>query len=346
MNLVPKVVLPNRKANQTGFPVLLSEYKEKMSKVSVLELCAGAGGQALGFEIGGFEHAGLVELDGFACKTLRLNRPNWNVIEDDLNDFDARPYSGVDVVAAGLPCPPFSKAGKQLGAEDERNLFPAALRVIAEVKPRAVVIENVRGILDAVFKDYRTFIAGQLSDYWTDWRLLNACDYGVSQLRPRVNFVAIRKGLEHGFHWPMPGLEKPRTVGNLLYDLMAENRWRGAEAWRNAASDIAPTLVGGSKKHGGPDLGPTRARAAWATLGVNGSTLADEAPTEDFVGMPRLTVRMAARVQGFRDDWMFAGGKTAAYRQVGNAFPPPVAQAVATQLRHCLEHRGRLRLAS
>jgi len=313
-----------------------------MKKVSVLELCAGAGGQALGFEDADFNHVGLVELDSHACKTLRFNRPKWNVIQEDLNDFDARPYSGVDVIAAGLPCPPFSKAGKQLGACDERNLFPAALRIIRQVQPRAVVIENVRGILDAVFEDYRTYLSGQLSEYWTDWKLLNACDYGVSQLRPRVNFVAIRKGFEHNFSWPQPALVRPPTVGGLLYDLMAANGWRGAKAWREAASEIAPTLVGGSKKHGGPDLGPTRARLAWAALGVNGSTLADDAPTRDFVGMPRLTVRMAARIQGFRDDWLFCGGKTAAYRQVGNAFPPPVATAVATQVRNCLQAKHKL----
>jgi DNA (cytosine-5)-methyltransferase 1 len=149
-----------------------------MSGISVLELCAGAGGQALGFEQAGFTHVGLVELDGHACRTLRFNRPEWNVLEENLNYFDARPFRGrVDVVAAGLPCPPFSKAGKQLGRLDERNLFPAALRIIKEVQPRAVIIENVRGILDAVFEDYRTFISGQLSDSWTDWRLLNACDH-------------------------------------------------------------------------------------------------------------------------------------------------------------------------
>jgi DNA (cytosine-5)-methyltransferase 1 len=317
-----------------------------MKKITVLELCAGAGGQALGFEDAGYEHVGLVELDSHACKTLRFNRPAWNVIQEDLNDFDASSYSGVDVIAAGLPCPPFSKAGKQLGACDERNLFPAALRIIRQVQPRAIVIENVRGILDAVFEDYRTYLSGQLSDYWTDWHLLNACDYGVSQLRPRVNFVAIRKGLEHNFKWPDVAPEKPPTVGNLLYDLMAANGWRGAKAWSKAASEIAPTLVGGSKKHGGPDLGPTRARQAWAALGVNGSTLADEAPSADFVGMPRLTVRMAARIQGFRDEWLFCGGKTAAYRQVGNAFPPPVAAAVAMQVRKCLQSKASFKIAS
>jgi len=318
-----------------------------MSAISVLELCAGAGGQALGFEHAGFTHVGLVELDAHACKTLRFNRPKWNVIEENLNTFDARPFRGrVDVVAAGLPCPPFSKAGKQLGKLDERNLFPAALRIIEEVQPRAVIIENVRGILDAVFEDYRTYIAGQLSDYWTDWKLLNASEYGVPQLRPRVNFVAIRKGLEYGFSWPAASERKAPTVGEALYTLMASNGWKGAKSWKARASEIAPTLVGGSKKHGGPDLGPTRAKSAWATLGVDGMGIADDAPKPGFVGMPRLTVKMAARIQGFPDDWQFAGGKTAAYRQVGNAFPPPVAHAVATEVRRCLEGAMRLEIAS
>lgn len=316
-----------------------------MSKISVLELCAGAGGQALGFESAGYEHIGLVELDEHACKTLRYNRAGWRVVQEDLNTFDAKQFTGVDVVAAGLPCPPFSKAGKQLGDKDERNLFPAALRIIRQTKPRAIVIENVRGILDAVFEDYRKYISAELREYWTDWRLLNACDHGVSQLRPRVNFIAIRKGLERNFAWPEPQKEKPPTVGKLLYDLMAQNGWSGAKTWKDRASEIAPTLVGGSKKHGGPDLGPTRARLAWAALGVNGATIADAPPGHDFVGMPRLTVRMAARVQGFPDDWEFSGGKTAAYRQVGNAFPPPVALAVATQVRDCLESRAALRTA-
>ncbi len=317
-----------------------------MRKLSVLELCAGAGGQALGFELAGYEHAGLIELDGHACRTLRYNRPKWDVRQEDLNDFDASEFRGVDVVAAGLPCPPFSKAGKQLGYNDERNLFPAALRIIKQVSPRAVVIENVRGILDSVFNDYRTYIANQLPGYWTDWHLLNASDHGVPQLRPRVNFTAIRRGLEHGFEWPLGSGRKPVTVGECLVDLMAADGWKGASAWRDGASEIAPTLVGGSKKHGGPDLGPTRARKAWAVLGVNGSTLADGAPDENFIGMPRLTLRMAARIQGFPDDWQFVGGKTAAYRQIGNAFPPPVACAVARKVRTCLEQKSSLAMVS
>ncbi len=304
-----------------------------------LEMCAGAGGQALGLERSGFEHEALVELDAAACSTLRLNRPAWNVIEGDVAAFDARPYQGVDLVAGGVPCPPFSKAGQQLGEQDARDLFPQAIRVVDETRPQAVMLENVRGLLDAVFVDYRQKIAAQLQalGYWTDWHLFNASDFGVCQLRPRVVFVALRKDVAQHFQWPAPIMRLPPTVGQLLHDLMAANGWRGADAWRRRANDIAPTLVGGSKKHGGPDLGPTRARAAWASLGVEGRSLADAAPDADFVGMPRLTVRMCARVQGFPDDWALFGKKTTSYRQVGNAFPPPVAQAVSGQIALAIE---------
>ena len=306
-----------------------------------LELCAGAGGQARGLERAGFGHAGVVEIDADCCKTLSLNRPQWRVHEQDLNLFDGAGYRGIDLLAGGLPCPPFSVAGKQLGKDDERNLFPAAIRLVDETRPKAIMIENVRGFLGAVFEDYRGFIRNELKKlgYEAQWRLLNACDYGVPQLRPRVIIVALRDDLKDGFEWPVPSRINAPTVGETLGDLMAERGWLGAKAWAARADDIAPTLVGGSKKHGGPDLGPTRARQAWASLGVNGKTLADLAPDPDFVGMPKLTVRMAARIQGFDDDWQFHGRKTAAYRQVGNAFPPPVAAAVAEQLKLMMQRR-------
>jgi len=245
-----------------------------------------------------------------------------------------------------VPCPPFSKAGKQLGSEDARDLFPQAIRVVDETRPQAVMLENVRGLLDAVFVDYRQKIAKQLQamGYWTDWHLFNAADFGVSQLRPRVVFVALRQDVAEHFHWPVPSMKLPPTVGQLLHDLMGASGWRGADAWRELANDIAPTLVGGSKKHGGPDLGPTRSRQAWSALSVDGRGLADEAPTADFVGQPRLTVRMCARIQGFPDDWHFVGKKTPSYRQVGNAFPPPVAHAVSAEIALAIQKAAAVRL--
>ena len=245
-----------------------------------IEFCAGAGGQALGLEQAGFRHNALVEIEPDFAATLRLNRPLWDVRCADMNGFDGRPFAGTDLFAGGLPCPPFSIAGKQLGERDERNLFPAAIRLIDEIRPRAIMIENVRGFLSAVFEDYRNGLKSQLEKlgYKTDWRLLNASDFGVPQLRPRVVIVALRKNYVDAFDWPTANPHNPPTVGETLRDLMGANGWLGARKWAEQANDIAPTIVGGSKKHGGPDLGPTRARAAWATLGVEGKSLFNEAP--------------------------------------------------------------------
>lgn len=319
--------------------------------LSSVELCAGAGGQALGLEQAGFHHEALVEIDKACRDTLRLNRASWNVIEGDqadLIEFSGKPFAGVDLIAGGLPCPPFSVAGKQLGQRDERNLFPDALRVVDEVRPQAVMIENVRGFLDAVFADYRQQLKRQFAKlgYEVDWHLFNASDFGVPQLRPRVVIVAIRKDKADGFSWPLTDSTKPKTVGETLHDLMGQGGWLGADRWRDHADEIAPTIVGGSKKHGGPDLGPTRAKRAWATLGVDGMGIVDQPPGPEFVGAPRLTVRMVARIQGFPDDWQFSGKKTAAYRQVGNAFPPPVAHAVAKKLAEALTVRRSVQVAA
>ena len=132
-----------------------SRSEQKTPRLSCVEICAGAGGQALGLEWAGFEALAHVEYDRHACATLRLNRPNWNVIEADVRDFSAKEFKNLDLLAGGVPCPPFSKAGKQLGSKDERDLFPEALRLVDECRPKAVMLENVRGFLDAVFTDYR-----------------------------------------------------------------------------------------------------------------------------------------------------------------------------------------------
>lgn len=305
-----------------------------------VEVCAGAGGQALGLENAMFKHLACVELDPRACVTLRTNRPQWNVLQQDLHEWSGKGYSGrVDLFAGGVPCPPFSKAGKQLGEDDERNLFPRALDLVEEINPKAVMLENVRGLLDPVFAPFRRSIDQRLAGmgYLAGWKLMNASDYGVSQLRPRVVLVALKREYAGGFAWPEKSRTPPPSVGELLMELMAANGWEGAGEWARRASSIAPTLVGGSQKHGGPDLGPTRARKAWAALGVEGRTIAETAPAIGFDGMPRLTVEMGARVQGFPPGWRFAGGKTAGWRQVGNAFPPPVAEAVGRQIAKALK---------
>lgn len=314
-----------------------------MSQLTSLEICAGAGGQALGLELAGFEHAAAIELDGAAAATLRLNRPLWQVVEGDVREVSGKDYRGIDLFAGGVPCPPFSVAGKQLGADDERDLFPTALRIIAEAKPMAALIENVSGLSSARFGDYRKKVITKLSrlGYTVEWQVLNASNFGVPQLRPRFILVALRGPAASRFNWPQP-TGTTITVGDALHDLMASRGWQGATHWRDLARGIAPTLVGGSKKHGGPDVGPTRAREAWRKLGVDGRGIADLAPDATFPknGVPRLTVRMGARVQGFPDSWSFAGKKTASWRQVGNAFPPPVAMAVGEAIAMALHGRA------
>ncbi len=316
-----------------------------MGELTSVEICAGAGGQALGLEQAGFAHETVVELDPDACETLRRNRgADWKVNQDDVANVDGRAYAGIDLLAGGVPCPPFSIAGKQLGAGDERDLFPQALRLIEEAQPRAVLLENVRGLAASQFDGYRSQVLGRLYDlgFQTWWDLVYASEHGVPQLRPRFVLVAIRSPWAASFRWPTPSAQPPPTVGGLLADLMAAGGWPGAASWAARASGIAPTIVGGSKKHGGPDLGPTRARAAWQLLGVNGLGIADEPPGPGFPAgqLPKLTVRMVARLQGFPDWWEFAGRKTAAYRQVGNAFPPPVARALGAAIAAALTHTG------
>lgn len=308
------------------------------NKYQSIEICAGAGGQALGLELAGFDHVALVEIEPLACQTLRSNRPEWNVIEKDVKHFRALEYTGVDLFAGGVPCPPFSIAGKQLGKNDERDLFPEALRLIKECDPKAVMLENVKGILSKKFDSYRDHILNELNQmgYLCTWRLVNSSDYGVSQLRPRAILVALKKKYYEYFSWPQKHSLPLKSIGQLLFEEISSAGWDAAD-WANRANGIAPTLVGGSKKHGGADLGPTRAKQAWAAIGIDGRGLADAPPVPGYNAMPRLTLKMAALVQGFPGDWQFAGKKTPAYRQVGNAFPPPVAKAIGQSILNAFE---------
>lgn len=314
----------------------------------VVEICAGAGGQALGLERAGFHHRLAVELDEQAAATLRANR-DWHVATGDVADrtiWKPEDHQEVDLLAGGVPCPPFSIAGKQLGASDERDLFAWAVELAAEMRPRAVLLENVRGLSTNRFSAYRQRVLDRFFElgYFAEWRLLHAADFGVPQLRPRFVLVALQPEDAAYFHWPETK-DTRVTVGQALIGLMAENNWRYADTWSSLADGVGPTIVGGSKKHGGADLGPTRAKQAWDTLYVNGRGIADSAPSRldpsPRTRAPKLTIEMVARIQGWTgDDWVFTGLKTSRYRQVGNAFPPPVAEAVGRQIFSALSRQG------
>ncbi|MFF3142439.1 DNA cytosine methyltransferase [Streptomyces sp. NPDC057927] len=357
-----------------------------------IEICAGAGGQAIGLHLAGFRHLALVEIDKYAAATLRENievhpkwdweRDNCDVLCKDVLEFDPEhdleksaglyQRGEVDLLAGGVPCPPFSHAGKQLGEDDERDLFPRILELAELIRPRAVMIENVRGLMDAKFDDYRSRIQASLEEMQPDdegrpgyevvgWEVYEAAEFGVPQLRPRSILVAFRKDVLEDLKYeaPAPSAEMV-TVYEALEDTMQERiapLLKGAQAaqaqkvfddWADGAKKgVAPTLVGGSKKHGGADLGPSRAKKAWAKLGVSGMGVANAPVNGEPTGTegrdlfraggPMLTVRQAAIIQGFPRYWEFTGGKTAQYRQVGNAFPPPVAHAIGESIIEVLK---------
>jgi DNA (cytosine-5)-methyltransferase 1 len=321
-----------------------------LPELGVAEICAGAGGQSLGLHKAGFEHVVAVELDATAAKTLRDNIPTDVRVGDvaDENVWTPKDYEGVTLLAGGVPCPPFSVAGRQLGSSDERDLFAWAVEQAGVIHPRVLLLENVRGLSAPRFSAYRQRVLDRLDTwgYVGEWKLIFASDFGVPQLRPRFVLVAMSHDDHRHFHWPEPTVTVPATIGDSLHDLMAADGWRFADEWRLLAQNVGPTLVGGSKKHGGADLGPTRAKEAWKRLYVDGRGVADKAPSRDALSaleaMPRLTVEMASRVQGWsrEDGWRFSGGKTSQYRQVGNAFPPPVAEALGRSIATALSREA------
>ncbi|GAB2574053.1 DNA cytosine methyltransferase [Streptomyces capparidis] len=319
-----------------------------------LELCAGAGGLALGLEQAGFDPVLLLDNRFVACETLRLNRPHWDVLEVDLLDFDPVDHQqvyDVDLVSAGLPRVKATAAvNRDRGSDRELEILKATVMLMHAVQPRALLIENVP---DLVTKDayapIREFIAVELEHlgYGCRWFVLNAADYQVPQDRAQGILVAFKEGAVESFEIPPRTMELPITVGEALVESMAARGWAQASEWAAQADRIAPTLVGGSWERGGADLGPTGSKRAWARMGVDGATVADEVPGPDFhwdpslgrAGMMPLTVEQAALLQGFPQDWRFAGRKTARYRQVGHASPPPVGHALGMAIRAALEAR-------
>ncbi|WP_037803293.1 DNA cytosine methyltransferase [Streptomyces sp. NRRL F-5135] len=319
-----------------------------MSELRFVDVCAGGGGLALGLEHAGFEPVLLLDKNPVACDTLRRNRPTWQVLETDLLDFSPSMYPeiyDVDLLSAGPPRVRSTIARSE--TEAELRLLEATVYLAHAVQPRALVIENVPGLLNAPhFEPIRDLISNELNHlgYRFRWLLLNAADFGVPQNRRQGLLVALKEQYFDAFRPPEPTVREHLSVGRALRRSMAMGGWRDADRWAAQALSVAPTLVGGSDRRGGADLGPTGTRKAWARMGVDGSTVADNVPGPDFVwapeagrdGMVRIAMDQAALLQGFPSDWGFAGRKTARYRQIGHASPPPVAKALGLAIRAAL----------
>lgn len=331
---------------------------------TVLELFAGAGGMALGLEKAGLKSLLLNEIDAHACKTLRKNRPEWNVIEGDVSKVDFTSYKNtVDVLAGGFPCQAFSYAGKKLGFEDTRGtLFFEFARAVKEINPKVLLAENVRGLLS--HDDGRTLetiknIITDLGYKLFEPRILKAIFYKVPQKRERLIIVAIRNDLADGidYEWPS-SYNKVLTLKDALkkgelYDRdVPESEGqkypkRKAEIlsmvppggyWRDLPVDIQKEYMLKSFYLGGGKTGMAR-RLSWDEPSLTLTCAPAQKQTERCHPEETrpLTVREYARIQTFPDDWVFEGPISAKYKQIGNAVPVNLSFAVGKSIVNILE---------
>jgi DNA (cytosine-5)-methyltransferase 1 len=319
----------------------------------VVELCAGAGGMAIGLERAGYEHVALVEFDKHAAATLRLNRPHWNVIEDDIRSIDFTIYRQleIDLVCGGPPCQPYASEGYKLGKDDERDLLPEMVRVVNEIRPRCFLFENVDGLLHARHADHiANILRGfRKSGYQVEIHRARAEDFGVAQERSRVLIVGLRADLAGAFRMPPSFPDRRSNIGDVLADLLAANGWKGAYEWARDRREqprfgrdgevigsgvLASTIV---TRRGKPR---EKEAARWGKKCVDIAGLPDRAPTAEEAStpgfLPALTARMRARLQDFPDDWKFVGGKQSVADQIGNAVPSTMAAALGLALASAL----------
>nr|WP_107905623.1 DNA cytosine methyltransferase [Streptomyces chartreusis] len=322
-----------------------------MTGLTFIDVCSGAGGLALGLEQAGFTPTLLLDIEQRACETLRKNRPYWNVLEADLLDFDPVDHPevyDVDLLSAGLPRVKSSATVTRLSSDTEIRLIQATAYLVHAVQPRALVVENVPTLIeDDSFVPVREFLHKELEHlgYALTWFVLNASDFGVPQDRRQGILVAVKQRWAGAFRPPRPTVHEYLSVGEALTASMRSRGWPDADRWAAQATGVAPTLVGGSKSHGGPDFGPSGTKAKWRRLGVYTKSFGNEPPGPDFRwdpslgddGLVRITVAQTALIQGFPEDWHIAGGKTARYRQVGNAAPPAVGEALGRAVAAALQ---------
>lgn len=331
----------------------VSNYVEPENEYSVLELFAGAGGLAIGLEKAGLKCVALNEIDKWACQTLRNNRPNWNVLEGDIKDFDFSKFkNNVDVVTGGFPCQAFSYAGKKLGLNDARGtLFYEFARVVQEVNPAICIGENVRGLLS--HEKGKTLqgmisILDEIGYKVAPVQVLKAINFRVPQKRERLILVGIRKDIDIKFEYPKPSrkiynlkdaLKKgelyncdvPKSEGSMypehkkeVLDLVPPKGY-----WRDLPLNIQKEYMGKSFYLGGGKTGMAR-RIGWdepsLTLTCSPAQKQTERCHPDETRP--FTVREYARIQTFPDDWKFAGSVSQQYKQIGNAVPVNLAKEI------------------
>lgn len=332
---------------------IVSNYIKPKRNYKSIELFAGAGGMALGFEMAGIESLMLNEIDKTACDTLKQNRKNWNVIQSDVKDLNFIPYKNkVDVVIGGFPCQAFSYAGKKLGFNDARGtLFFEFARAIKEIQPKVCVGENVRGLLS--HENGNTLrgmidILDELGYRVIEPKVLKAINYHVPQKRERLFLVAIRKDIKENYEYPKPSRKlytlKDALKKGLLYksdvpdspgqkypdkkkkilDLVPPGGY-----WRDLPLDLQKEYMLGSFHLSGGKTGMAR-RISWDEPSLTLTCAPAQKQTERCHPEETrpFTVREYARIQTFPDDWQFAGSITQAYKQIGNAVPVNLAREV------------------
>lgn len=327
-----------------------------------IELFAGAGGLALGLEQAGFEEVALVEIDETACDTLKLNRPNWNVINDDivevskkdlLKEFNLK-EGELDLISGGYPCQSFSYAGKKLGLDDVRGtMFYYYAEFIKQLKPKMFFAENVKGLTTHDGgKTIETMInVFEEIGYKVEWKVLNAWDYGVAEKRQRVVIIGIRKDLTDKvkFEYPIPHEYKPvlrdvlqnvpDSVGakypekkKKVFDLVPPGGY-----WRDLPEDVAKDYMKTCYYMGGGRTGIAR-RLSWdePSLTLTCSPMMKQTDRCHPDESRPFTTREYARIQSFPDDWNFAGKMNDIYKQIGNAVPVNLAKCVGESIMDAL----------
>ena len=338
----------------------INQIKAKKT-YTVVELFAGAGGLALGLEKAGFKEIALVELDKYACSTLRQNRPEWNIIEEDIINVakkGIRNYIGnidIDLLSGGYPCQAFSYAGHKMGLEDVRGtMFFYYAKILDELKPKMFLVENVKGLVSHdKGKTLKTMIEVFSSiGYDVTWKVLNAWDYNVAQKRERIVIIGIRSDLSNKeFIFPKPYPYKP-VLKDVLKDVPDSPGSTYPETkkavldlvppggcWVNLPKNIAKEYMGKSYYSGGGRRGIAR-RISWDEPSLTLTCSPAQKQTERC--HPDETrpfkTREYARIQSFPDNWKFEGSVNQIYKQIGNAVPVNLAQAIGLSIINYLNN--------